>query len=145
MNTFICPTCGKTWTENPPKFCPNCGCSSEKFQNADMQDMDVQPIQDNQKENEESQQNSKPIIINQIQEPPHNSVGTAGFVIALIAVFLSWVPVLGWILWVIGAFLSLIGMFKNPKGLAIAGFVLSFIGLLILILVGGMLATLLLI
>ena len=40
------------------------------------------------------------IVVNQ-QEKKSNGVGTAGFVLALIAVFLGWVPVLGWILWVL--------------------------------------------
>ena len=64
-----------------------------------------------------------------------NGIGTAGFVMAIIALFLSWVPVLGWILWFLGVLFSFIGIFKNPKGLAITGLILSFIGLIILLVV----------
>lgn len=74
------------------------------------------------------------IIVNQ-QENKSNGTGVAGFVLALIALFLGWVPVLGWILWLFGLILSFIGIFKKPKGLAIAGLVISLLGLILLIFV----------
>ena len=74
------------------------------------------------------------IYVNQ-QEKSSNGMGVAGFVLALIALFLSWVPVLGWILWVLGLIFSLVGVFRKPKGLAIAGLIISFIGLIILLVV----------
>jgi hypothetical protein len=73
------------------------------------------------------------IIIN--QQPKSNSVGTAGFVLALISLFLGWIPVLGWVLWVLGLILSFVGIFKSPRGLAITGLILSFIDLILLIFV----------
>ncbi len=76
------------------------------------------------------------IIINQ-DEKKSNGIGTAGFVLALIALFLGWIPVLGWIIWVLGLILSFIGVFKSPKGLSIAGLVISLIGIILLILVFG--------
>ena len=69
-----------------------------------------------------------------------NGIGIAGFVLALIAVFLGWVPVLGWILWFLGALLSFIGVFKQPRGIAIAGLIISFIGIILLLVVFGALA-----
>ncbi len=63
-----------------------------------------------------------------------NGIGTAGFVLALIALFTFWVPILGWILWILGAILSLVGVFRAPKGLAIAGLVISFIDVIVLLL-----------
>lgn len=74
------------------------------------------------------------IIVNQ-QENKSNGTGVAGFVLALIALFLGWIPVLGWILWLLGLILSFVGIFKNPKGLAIAGLVISLLGLILLIFV----------
>lgn len=64
-----------------------------------------------------------------IREQRHNSngMGTAGFVLALLSLLLAWVPVLGWILWLLGVVFSLIGLFKSPRGLAIVGMVLSMI------------------
>lgn len=76
------------------------------------------------------------IIINQT-EKKSNGVGTAGFILALVAVFLGWVPVLGWILWLLGLIFSFVGVFKQPRGLAIAGLVISLIGIILLIAVFG--------
>jgi hypothetical protein len=76
------------------------------------------------------------VIINQT-EKKSNGIGTAGFVLALIAIFLGWVPVLGWILWLLGLIFSFVGVFKTPKGLSIAGLVISLIGIILLITVFG--------
>ena len=76
------------------------------------------------------------IIINQ-DEKKSNGIGTAGFVLALIALFLGWIPVLGWIIWLLGLILSFVGVFKTPKGLSIAGLVISLIGIILLIVVFG--------
>ena len=43
------------------------------------------------------EQGKQTIIINQ-QSPRSNGIGVAGFVLALIALFLGWVPVWGWLL-----------------------------------------------
>ena len=83
-----------------------------------------------------SNQAGQTVIINQT-EKKSNGVGTAGFVLALIAVFLGWVPVLGWIIWLLGLILSFVGVFKQPKGLAIAGLVISLIGIILLLTVFG--------
>lgn len=68
-----------------------------------------------------------------------NGIGTAGFILALCAVVLSWVPVLGQILWLLGLIFSAIGISKakktgKGKGLSIAGLVISLIGVVIMIL-----------
>ena len=65
------------------------------------------------------------IIINQPAEKKSNGVGTA---------------VLGWILWVLGLILSLVGVFRTPRGLSIAGLVISFLGLILLIVLVGAVA-----
>lgn len=76
------------------------------------------------------------IIINQ---PPvkKNGIGTAGFILALLSLVLCWTPVLGFILWLLGTIFSVIGLFKAPRGLAIAGTVISFLGIIALILFFG--------
>lgn len=76
------------------------------------------------------------IIINQIEKKT-NGIGTAGFVLALIAVFFGWIPVFGWIIWLVGLILSFAGVFKEPKGLSIAGLIISLIGIVLLITVFG--------
>ena len=82
------------------------------------------------------QQEGTTIVINQV-EKKGNGVGTAGFVCALIALIFGWVPVLGWILWLVGTILSIVGMFKQPRGLAIAGTIISLIGIIMLLAVFG--------
>lgn len=78
------------------------------------------------------QQPEQKIIINQV-EKKGNSLGTAGFVLALIGLLLCWVPILNWILWILGIVFSAIGVFKAPRGLAITGLILSFVGILVLL------------
>ncbi len=89
----------------------------------------------------QNQQNqpSRPIVINQINKKS-NGLGTAGFILALIAVCLSWIPIIqmvGGVLWFLGLLFSFIGVFKAPRGLAIAGLIISLIDLIILISVFG--------
>jgi hypothetical protein len=68
------------------------------------------------------------------QVPQKNGAGTAGFVLALLGVIFCWIPFLGWILWLVGLIFSIIGVcYRKPKGLAIAGLILSFIGIISLI------------
>ena len=81
-------------------------------------------------------QGGQTIIINQ-ESPKKNGVGTAGFILALLGLILCWIPVLNWILWLLGLILSLVGVFRQPRGLSIAGLVISFLGLILLILVLG--------
>lgn len=86
------------------------------------------------------------IIINQQAPvvPQKNGLGVAGFVLALLGLIFCWVPVLNWILWILGLIFSIIGMFKRPKGLAIAGLVISCIGLIVDILIATVFAAALL-
>ncbi|MDE6669539.1 MAG: hypothetical protein K2K26_07635 [Muribaculaceae bacterium] len=66
-----------------------------------------------------------------------NGLGVAGFILALLTFVFCWVPVLDFILWFLGALFSFIGIFKRPRGLAIAGLVISFIGIIILLIFFG--------
>ena len=88
-----------------------------------------------EKNNENSiNQTGQTIIINQVDKNS-NGLGTAGFVLALIAIFFGWIPILGQIIWLLGLLFSFAGIFKKPKGLAIAGLVISLIGFLLLVIV----------
>lgn len=82
----------------------------------------------NQQSNQENLRHVQTILIRE-QRYKSNGLGTAGFITSLLGLLLSWVPVLGWILWLVGALLSLIGVFKSPRGLAITGIILSLITL----------------
>lgn len=74
---------------------------------------------------------------------PSNGLGTAGFVIGLIGLVLSFIPLIGVVAWplvILGVIFSAVGVAKaskgraTNKGLAIAGLVVSVIGLVICIL-----------
>ena len=79
-----------------------------------------------------SEQQGQTIIVTQ-KEKESNGAGTAGFVLAIISLFLGWVPFIGWLLWLLGLILSFVGIFKKPKGLAIAGLVISLLGFILLV------------
>jgi hypothetical protein len=79
----------------------------------------------------------------QSTERPSNGLGTAGFVLGLIGLLFSFIPVIGMIAWplvILGVIFSAIGISKankgraTNKGLAIAGLVVSVVGLAMCIL-----------
>lgn len=88
-----------------------------------------------------AQKEVQPTFVIQQAPAASNAMGTAGFIIALVTIFLFWIPVLGWILWLLGLIFSGIGVTRKPKGLAIAGLVISLIGLILLIVIIGLFAT----
>lgn len=94
----------------------------------------------NQQSNQENLRHVQTILVRE-QRYKSNGLGTAGFITSLLGLLLSWVPVLGWILWLVGALLSLIGVFKSPRGLAITGLIISLvtlgIGMLFIELIGS--------
>jgi hypothetical protein len=74
---------------------------------------------------------------------PQNGLGVAGFVCGLIGLIFSFVPIIGIIAWplvIIGVVLSGVGLSyasngrANNKGMAVAGLVVSLIGLFVCIL-----------
>ncbi|GAA3432206.1 MmpS family transport accessory protein [Kutzneria kofuensis] len=76
-------------------------------------------------------------------QPPRNGLGTAGFVLGLVGLLLSFIPFIGVVAWplvIVGLVLSIIGIARassgkaTNRGLAITGAVLSVIGLVICIL-----------
>ncbi len=62
-----------------------------------------------------------------VQQPRSNSMGIIGFIFALLSIFCGWIPIAGWIVWLVGAVFSFIGLFSRPRGLAIAGVVISLV------------------
>jgi len=72
------------------------------------------------------------VIVKQIEKKT-NGVGTAGFVVALIGVLFSWLPGANLILWFLGLLLSFIGIFKRPRGLAVAGIIISIFNIISII------------
>lgn len=70
-----------------------------------------------------------------------NGLGTAGFVLSILTIVLGWLPVFGWCTWALGLIFSFIGMFKAPRGLAIAGFVISLLGLIMILFLFAIIAS----
>ena len=114
---IICPSC-ETEISRHATTCPKCG----------------HPI------NPTRAESNQQIIIQQ-ETKQSNGTGTAGFVLALIALCFSWVPGVGQIVWFLGLILSFFGMFKSPRGLAITGFLISIIDLIILVIILGGIAS----
>ena len=82
------------------------------------------------------------IIINQQERRSTNGLRTAGFILALLGLIFNWVPGLGWVLWALGLIFSFVGIFRTPRGLAIAGLVISCIALIVLIILVSAIASL---
>lgn len=119
-----CPACGTEVSRYAPA-CLKCG----------------HPIHSTVQTQQAPQADHNQTIIIQQPSRQSNGTGTAGFILALISLVLSWVPGVGWIVWFLGFLLSFIGMFKAPRGLAIAGFIISIIDLIILLVLVGVLAS----
>ena len=84
--------------------------------------------------------NQQPQVVYVVKEKPvrrGNGLGTAGFVTALIGLIICWIPAFGWIiggiLSLLGLVFSFVGIFRSPRGLAIAGFIMSLISLSIIV------------
>ena len=99
-------------------------------------------MEDNNYNASQERNNKTTVIVNQM-EKKSNGLGTAGFVLALCGIFFSWIPGFNWVLWALGFIFSFVGIFRKPKGLAIAGLVISCLDLIILIALIGTLATIL--
>ncbi|MDT7806089.1 MAG: hypothetical protein QOI78_9522 [Actinomycetota bacterium] len=77
------------------------------------------------------------------QAPPRNGLGTAGFVLGLLGLVFSPVPIVGVVAWplvVLGLILSAVGLARvragkaTNKGLSVAGIVVSVLGLVVSVL-----------
>ena len=65
---------------------------------------------ENMEEHNETALTNQPGTVIYMNTKESNGIGTAGFVISLICMLFSWVPVLSWGLWVIGLILSFVGI-----------------------------------
>jgi hypothetical protein len=66
--------------------------------------------------------------------PDHNSTGKGAFIVGLIGLVLAFVPIIGFVSWLLAPLALLMGLFalrKPPRGLAIAGVVTGGLALLI--------------
>lgn len=87
-----------------------------------------------------SNPNQQPQIFVNNNSSRSNGPGTIGFIFAMLAILTSFIPGLNFLTSFFGFFgliLSFIGMFFNPKGLAIAGLIISILDLIIVALIAG--------
>ena len=117
-----CPYCGEEIPESATK-CMYCTAWLNEPQAAAQSQPQPRPVQ------------PQPQPINVQSQPVRqkNGPGTAGLVLSILGLVLCWVPIANVILWFLGFLFSFIGMFKRPKGKAIAGLVISIVSLVVLI------------
>lgn len=129
-----CPYCGEDISINAKK-CKHCG---EWLTEKPIIQPYTQPVVRQRVPKQRTYQPSSQhqFVVNNVDHRS-NGVGTAGFVIALICAFLSWLPGVNFLLWFIGLLLSFIGMFKRPRGLAIVGFIISIIDIILIVALVG--------
>lgn len=130
--TQKCPYCGEEISINAKK-CKYCG-----------EWLSDQPQGTSQTLNQQTPQAiAQPqVIVNQVEHKT-NGIGTAGFVVSLICSIFCWVPGVNFVLWFLGLLFSFIGIFKKPRGLAIAGFIIAIIDIIIIVaVIGGTVALL---
>ena len=58
------------------------------------------------------------------------------------SLFFGWIPVFGWVIWILSLVFSFIAVFKRPRGLAIAGLILSIVGLIFIVFLYALIAAL---
>ena len=139
-----CPKCGANVSSSlseKRKYCMYCGMvmpldaqTCPKCGKKSINPSDVDKTASTHVQASQSRQPQQTIYI---QQPKSNGIGVAGFVLSIIALFVSWVPVLDVIIWFLGLLFSFIGIFKSPRGFAIAGLIISCLGIIITIIVFG--------
>ena len=78
-----------------------------------------------------------------VQQPKEksNAICRAGFVLALLGLILCWFPIANVILWLLGLIFSFVGVFKEPRGLAVAGLILTLAAILVLVMIWSVMAS----
>lgn len=152
--TQFCPCCGEQikigakkcrycneWLEEPPigylasKEQTSSSGNSAHNKEQNNTELDKPPKRQTTKKTTTTPQNQT--ITVQYKAPERNGVGTAGFIFALLSMCFSWLPGVNWVVWFLGALFSFIGLFFRPRGLAIAGFLISIIDVIIILAVVG--------
>lgn len=143
---MFCVSCGKQVPDGQA-FCSYCG-SPQPVEQPVAQPA-TQPV-----EQPVVQPQVQPAPVTYVQQAPEvqpspvkqsNGAAVAGLVFGILAVFLGWIPVIGWIFCIVGLICSIVGFVnikkKNSgKGPAIAGLITSIFGTIITVLLTILLA-----
>lgn len=121
---MYCSKCG-TAIPDDSVFCSSCGATiSNSAEQVSSQPV-IQPAQ------------TVPVIMVTQPNPAttvrSNGAGVAGLVFGILSLCLGWIPYIGWLFILLGLIFSIVGLAKRnaTKGAAIAGLILSIIGVFI--------------
>lgn len=112
---------------------------ARKHNTMEENDYQVIPTEDSGQNGTHTQQN---VYVQQVVHKS-NGMGVTGFILAIINAVLFWIPFIDLIciiLWPLALIFSLIGVFRTPKGLAVAGLILAILPIFFLIAGAGALA-----
>lgn len=132
-----CASCGSMLADDT-KFCPKCGAPAESALQVPQQPAAgagyVQPGQGAAPQNMPPYGYGAPVPA-QAPQKPMNGIGLAGMIFGIFTYIFCWVPVFGLILGLVGVILSGVGLGRRERcslnGFAIAGLVLSILGLVV--------------
>lgn len=125
---MYCMSCGSFVPDNQG-ICPNCGAAVTPAQPVYQQPVYQQPAY--------QQPAYHAPVYTPVNVPRGNGLGTAGMVMGIVSICISWIPVINVIVFftgILGFIFSLIGVCRRNvtgKGRAIAGLVLSIVAIII--------------
>ena len=145
---MFCESCGALIPDGQ-SFCSNCGAAAPVQPAPQAAPQPVQPVQQYAQPAPQPvqpvQQYAQPVYVQPvvaIPAQPRKSSGMAiaGLIMGIFALVLCWVPVVNWILGLLGLIFSIIGIAKKnggAKGAAIAGLILTILGAILSIAMFG--------
>lgn len=68
-----------------------------------------------------------------VVEYSKNVIGLAGFILSIISFFVDFIPGIGWVVWILTTIFNIVGLFKKPRNLVIAGTIISCFCLILLL------------
>ena len=150
---MFCESCGSAIPDGQ-SFCSNCGAAAPvqaapqpAAQPAQQYAQPAQPVQQYaqpapqpvQPVQQYAQPVAQPVYVQPVVAMPaqprkSSGMAIAGLIMGIFALILCWVPVLNWILGLLGLIFSIVGIAKKnggAKGAAIAGLILTILGIIL--------------